>query len=119
MNRLQISLFGPFRVTLDGEPVTRFEADTARALLAYLALHARTGAPCRRETLAGLLWPEQPEAEARHNLRQALSRLRKAINDRAAALSFLLITRQTIQLNSESDCWLDVDTFDELIAACQ
>jgi DNA-binding SARP family transcriptional activator len=63
MSRLAISLFGPFEVTLDGNPVTRFGADTARALLAYLALHAN--APCRRETLAGLLWPDQPEAEAR------------------------------------------------------
>ena len=56
-----------------------FGADTARALLAYLAMHA--GVACRREVLAGLLWPDQPESEARHNLRQALSRLRTAIGD--------------------------------------
>jgi hypothetical protein len=31
MNRLQISLFGPFEVTLDGKPITRFGADTAQA----------------------------------------------------------------------------------------
>jgi DNA-binding SARP family transcriptional activator len=67
MNRLDVVLLGPFRVTLDGEPVTRFEANTARALLAYLALH--THAPCRRETLTGLLWPEQSETVARHNPR--------------------------------------------------
>ena len=119
MNHLEISLLGPFKVTLDGKPVTRFEADTARALLAYLALCASTQAPCRRETLAGLLWPEQPEAEARHNLRQALSRLRRAIGDRDADPPFLLITRQTIQLNPEADAWLDVAAFDDRIAACQ
>jgi predicted ATPase len=119
MSRLEISLLGPFRVTVDGNPVTRFEADTARALLAYLALCASRQAPCRRETLAGLLWPEQPEAEARHNLRQALSRVRKAIGDQDAEPPFLLVTRQTIQINSESDTWLDVSAFDGLIAACQ
>jgi DNA-binding SARP family transcriptional activator len=61
MSRLIISLLGPPWVILDGKPA-QFEADTARALLAYLALHAET--PQRRETLAGLLWPEQPERAA-------------------------------------------------------
>ena len=89
MNRLEISLLGPFQVTLNSEPVTQFRADTA------LALHA--GIPCRRETLAGLLWPDQPESEARHNLRQALSRLRTAIGDREADPPFLLTTRKTVQ----------------------
>jgi DNA-binding SARP family transcriptional activator len=117
MNHLEISLLGPFRVTLDGRPVTRFEADTARALLAYLALHAR--APCRRETLAGLLWSDQPEAEARHNLRMALSRLRAAIGDREADPPTLLVTHKTIQFNPEGDYWLDVAVFDGLLAACE
>jgi serine/threonine protein kinase/two-component SAPR family response regulator len=119
MSRLKVSLLGPFRVVLDGEPVTRFEADTARALLAYLALHSRMRAPCRRETLAGLLWPEQPETEARHNLRQALSRLRTAIGDREADPPLLLISRKAIQLNPEGDVEPDVATFDGLIAACE
>ena len=70
MSHLEIALLGRFRVALDGAEVTRFGADTARALLAYLALHMDS--PCRRETLAGLLWPDQPETEARHNLRTAL-----------------------------------------------
>jgi len=82
MSHLAISLLGTFQVTLDGNPVTRFRADTARALLAYLAMHA--GVACRRDLLAGLLWPEQPEATAHQNLRQALSRLRAAIGDREA-----------------------------------
>jgi predicted ATPase/DNA-binding SARP family transcriptional activator len=117
MHRLAISLLGPFEVTLDGEPVTRFGADTARALLAYLALHPRTAH--RRETLAGLLWPDQPEAEARHNLAQALNRLRQAIGDRTAAPPFLEITRQTIGLHPEGDAWVDVAAFWEALATCR
>jgi DNA-binding SARP family transcriptional activator len=117
MDRLEISLLGSFQATLNGERVTRFRADAARALLAYLSLHARTR--CRRETLAGLLWPDQPEAEARHNLRQALTRLRKAIEDREANPPFLLITHKAIQFNPESENWLDVALFDELIATCK
>ena len=53
MSRLSVSLLGPFNVTLDGDPVTRFRGDSVRALLAYLATHA--GTVFRREVLAGLL----------------------------------------------------------------
>ena len=36
MSRLSVRLFGAVRVTLNGDPVTGFESDKARALLAYL-----------------------------------------------------------------------------------
>jgi predicted ATPase/DNA-binding SARP family transcriptional activator len=114
MSRLGISLLGPFQVTLNGVSVTHFGADTARALLAYLAMDPHT--PHRRETLAGLLWPDQPESAARHNLSQALLRLRAAIRDRDAVPLFLLATRETIQLNPESDYWLDVSAFEDAMA---
>jgi DNA-binding SARP family transcriptional activator len=114
MSHLKISLLGPFQVTLGGMPVTRFGADTACALLAYLAMDPHT--PYRRESLAGLLWPDQPESEARHNLSQALLRLRTAIGDRDTAPPFLLATRETIQLNPESECWLDASVFEESLA---
>jgi predicted ATPase/DNA-binding SARP family transcriptional activator len=113
MRRLEITLLGSFQVTLDGVPVAHFGADTARALLAHLAMDPHT--PHRRETLAGLLWPDQPESEARHNLSQALLRLRAAIGDRDAAPPFLLATRETIQWNPEGDYWLDVSAFEEAV----
>jgi DNA-binding SARP family transcriptional activator len=104
---LTITLLGPFQVTLNGKAVTQFGSDTARALLAYLAMHP--GVEHRRDALAGLLWPEQPDVEARRNLRVALSRLRDAIGDRQAAAPYLQITRRTIQLvNDDVRCSLDV-----------
>jgi DNA-binding SARP family transcriptional activator/predicted ATPase len=117
MCRLAISLFGSFQVALDETPVTQFGADTARALLAYLAMHPQT--THRRETLTGLLWPDQPEAAARHNLSQALHRLRTAIRDHTADPPFFAITRQTIGLGPESRVWLDVAAFREALAACR
>ena len=39
----------------EGEPVTGFESDKARALLAYLAVEAHRAH--QREKLAGMLWP--------------------------------------------------------------
>jgi len=117
MEQLNIALLGAFQVTGDGEPITDFEADSARALLAYLAMHAGTAFP--RTALAALLWPEQPEADALHALRQALNRLRRAIGDSQADPPFLLITRTTIQFNPRSHYWLDVAAFRDLVAACR
>ncbi|HUW14798.1 MAG TPA: BTAD domain-containing putative transcriptional regulator, partial [Anaerolineae bacterium] len=115
MSRLVIHLLGPFRVSLDGEPVTGLESDKVRALLAYLAVEADQ--PHRREKLVGLLWPEQPEQAARANLRRALANLRKAISDRPAIADgpasppYLRVTRQTVQFNSGSDASVDVTAF--------
>ena len=112
MARLTLSLLGPFEVSLAGEPVTGFISDKVRALLAYLAVEADH--PHRRESLAGLLWPDWPEPSSRKNLRNALSNLRTAIADRDADPPFLLITRQTIQFNRESDHEFDVAQFESL-----
>jgi len=114
MAQLSIRVLGPFQVSLDDEPVSGFASDKVRALLAYLVLSPEH--PHRRETLAGLLWPEFPERSARTNLRNALANLRHVIGDSTAAPPFLQSTRQTIQFNSQSDYWLDADSFEDLLA---
>jgi predicted ATPase/Tfp pilus assembly protein PilF len=116
MVKLTISLLGSFQVTLDGEPVTGFTTDKARALLAYLVVEAAH--PHRRDALAGLLWPDQPQRKARQNLRQALSHLRQALGDRDRATPLLLVCRETVQFNAASDHWLDVAVFTDLVETC-
>ncbi|MBN1247250.1 MAG: winged helix-turn-helix domain-containing protein [Anaerolineae bacterium] len=83
MPQLAISTLGSLRVTFDGRLVDSFGTDKARALLVYLAVEG--GRPHSRETLAGLLWPESSEPNARHSLSQVLSNLRSLFGDRAAA----------------------------------
>jgi predicted ATPase/DNA-binding SARP family transcriptional activator/Tfp pilus assembly protein PilF len=117
MTRLTISLLGSLQVTLDGKPVTGFATDKARALLAYLV--AEADHPHRRDALAGLLWPDQPQRKARQNLRQALSFLRQAIRDQNDDGLFLLVSRETIQFNPDCDYWLDVAAFTALVEACR
>jgi DNA-binding SARP family transcriptional activator len=114
MALLSIFVLGPFQVEVSEEPVTNFATDKVRALLAYLALSPDR--PHRRESLAGLLWPEFPERSARTNLRNALANLRRVICDGEAAPPFLHCTRQTIQFNGQSDYWLDADAFEDLVA---
>lgn len=115
MARLEIALLGSFQVTLDGQPVTRFETAPARLLLAYLVMHA--GTPLQREVLADLLWPERPRAEALHALRQTLNRIRRALGEQESTPRFLQITPQSIEFDAGSDYWLDVDAFTGLLAA--
>ncbi len=116
MAHLSIYLLGPFHILQHGWPVTGFESDKARALLAYLALEADRPQP--RAYLAGLLWPEYPERDARHSLRQALSNLRHVVADVDASSPYLEVTRDTIQLNRQSDLWIDVGAFDTLVHTC-
>lgn len=115
MARLSINLLGPFQVALNGVPVS-FATDKARALLAYLVVESDT--PHRREALAGLLWPDQPEAKARQNLRQALLQVRQAIGD-CEQTPFLLIGREGVQFDAASDYELDVATFTALVETNQ
>ena len=114
MTHLSLSLLGTFQVTLDGESVTSFKSDKVRALLAYLAVEADR--PHRREMLAGLLWPEWTDRDALSNLRYSLYDLRGAIGDRTAEPSFLTITRDALQFNTDSDYSLDVAVFEHHLA---
>ena len=114
MVMLKISLLGSFQAWLGGNPVTSFESNKVRALLAYLAVEIDR--PHSRDTIAGLLWPDYPQDSARSNLRWALSSLRRTINDYSPVDSstnppHLLVDRECVQFNSLSDYWLDVSIF--------
>ena len=78
MAKVNLALFGGFRLQTDpGEPVL-LSTKKAGALLAYLALHQ--GRAQARAKLAALLWGDHSEVQARDSLRQALSLLRKALS---------------------------------------
>ncbi|MGD8473705.1 MAG: BTAD domain-containing putative transcriptional regulator, partial [Anaerolineae bacterium] len=114
MARLSVRLLGTLQVTLDGTPLTGFESEKERVLLAYLIEESQQ--PHRREKLAGLLWPERPEAAARGNLRRVLSNLRRLLGDRTpSGPPFLLITEQTVRFNPACDAWVDILTFARLL----
>jgi predicted ATPase/DNA-binding SARP family transcriptional activator len=117
MARLVIFALGTLQVTLDGQPVTEFESNKVRALMAYLAVESDR--PHSRDALMALLWPDQPDRTARNNLRHVLPILRQAIGDATAQPPFLSITRDYIQFNADSDCWLDVTVFNALLSACE
>jgi WD40 repeat protein/ABC-type branched-subunit amino acid transport system substrate-binding protein/DNA-binding SARP family transcriptional activator len=101
---LELRLLGQFEVRRDGAAVL-LASRPAQSLLAYLALNA--GTAYRREKLAGLLWPEADENNARSNLRHALWRIRKAIEPDPPAAPYLLTDELAASFNAGADYWLD------------
>lgn len=105
--KLEICLFGGLRVVVNDEPITSFMSAKAPALLAYLAVSGRVQ---RRDDLAALLWGEMAEADAKNNLRQVLTNLRRFVGP------WLLITRETVEMNPATPYCLDVTLFDAQLA---
>ena len=105
---LEIRLFGGLEIHRGGAPIGSFVSSKAPALLAYLAVTRRTH---QRETLAALLWSEMSDADAKNNLRQTLSNLRKVANPH------LLITRDTVAFNTAVTHTLDTAQFENQLQA--
>lgn len=104
---LRLKILGPFEARdADGEAVA-VVGKKLQALLAYLAVEG-PGA-VTRETLASLLWAETGELRARHNLRQALSKLRQICGD------VVLSEGDTLRLDGDR-CSVDARDFVRLVA---
>ena len=102
---LQIRLLGQFDIRLNGKRIL-IPSRAGQSLLAYLALTA--GTPQRREVLAGILWPDFSDENARKNLRHELWRIRKAIaTQESTPTEYFLTGEFTITFNREADYWLD------------
>ncbi|WP_420645160.1 tetratricopeptide repeat protein [Candidatus Leptofilum sp.] len=113
MAQLTLSFLGTFQVVLGDKPITKFRSANVQGLLVYLALHP--GRALSRDVLAALFWPDEPDSTARTNFRQTLYQLRKLLAHKDAAQPFLIVTRQTVQFNPESDARCDVTAFLHLL----
>jgi DNA-binding SARP family transcriptional activator/predicted ATPase len=106
MMKLELRLFGGLQLGRDGALPIDFSSEKGKALLCYLAV---TGQPHARAALAGLLWPESPEENARASLRRTLTGIRKIAPD------CLNATRHTVAINSDVPIWVDVTHFETLV----
>lgn len=84
----------------------------AQGMLAYLALNGTQ--PVSREKLAALFWGDSPDEQARTNLRQNLSSLRKFLA--AEGVAALVTEGDRVALDPEA-IDIDVATFEALCAA--
>jgi TolB-like protein/Tfp pilus assembly protein PilF len=79
MAHLDVRLLGGFEIRLDSGQKIALSTRKAEALLAYLAL--APGKARSRDQLAGLLWSDRAEAQAKSSLRQALTALRRGLRE--------------------------------------
>ncbi len=109
MVALRFELLGGLTIRSDQGRLVTLRAKKAKALLAFLAMHPNRAQP--REKLAGLLWGDNEESQARHNLRQTLLALRKALPRETDRI--LTIDDESITLRGASVA-VDVAQFGEL-----
>lgn len=105
-SRLDLALLGRFSATGPAGLARTISAKKNRALLAVLALSP--GMAATRERLAGLLWGDQPDEQARSSLRQSLAALRKELGDADEAI--LQVKDDTVRLCA-STVGVDVSAF--------
>jgi predicted ATPase/DNA-binding SARP family transcriptional activator len=98
---LSLSYLGAPQITRDNALIENFISNKIPALLAYLAVTRRAHT---RDKLAALLWGEMSDADAKNNLRQALTNLRKFFDDE------LTITRDSIEFTG--DGFVDSEKFE-------
>ena len=104
-----LRLFGGFELAQsEGETPIRPGAKP-QGLLAYLAMSAGVSVP--RGRLAGLLWGERDERNARHSLSQALSTIRQALGSTSNGL---IQTTVSDVLLEDANINLDVKRFELL-----
>jgi predicted ATPase/DNA-binding SARP family transcriptional activator len=104
MGELRLAFLGRPQVVWDGASLAGWTLQKSLALLSYLAV---TGRPHSREALAGLLWLDHTEADARASLRKVLAELRRRIP------AHLTITRTEVAFDRTSEYWLDVEAFQQ------
>ncbi len=105
--QIMLKLLGQFQLMVDGTLIAGLTSEKIQALVAYVAVEQER--VHSRDFLAELLWPDRPDGVARQNLRQALSRLQRALP--TADEPPLKITRSEVRFNGSSDAQIDVVQF--------
>lgn len=110
----QVRLLGGFSLTDNDRPVTDSMQGRSQLLLAYLALHRSTPQP--RQRIAFQLWPDSTDAQARTNLRKALSQLRRSLPH---ADELIQIDPKSLQWSPTAEWELDVAAFETAVQAAE
>jgi len=108
---LEIRLLGPFDVRLQGKPLPSLRTRKGQWLLALLVL--KQDRPLDRGWLAGTLWPDSNDEQARMSLRKSLNDLRLALS--AEAYRIYAPTPRSLGFDL-SNAFVDVVRFDAALA---
>ncbi len=107
---MRIEMFGNLKILSNGLPVSAVNTNRLQSLLAYLLLEGE--APHPREKLAGVLWPDSSESQARTNLRQLLHHLRRALPPDCC---FLEADTNSVRWLRSGNCQTDTADFESAV----
>ena len=115
---LRIELLGSGRAFVDETPIPSFPRQQHFLLLCYLLLNLRR--PLLRDQLAAVFWGDYPIQPARKYLRNALWKLRQALDASGAPSDqFLLISDESISFLHSGSYQLDIERFENGILPFQ
>ncbi len=108
---LSVRLFGRFSVHSGGTQLDQLPSGKPVELFCYLLL--QRGRPHSREVLASLLWGDCTTSQSKKYLRQALWQIKEIVACGSPAAPVLLIDRDSVRFNAQSEVWLDVAAFED------
>jgi DNA-binding SARP family transcriptional activator/TolB-like protein len=113
--KIEVHLFGPFHVTVDGVAVEErhWTRRKSKALVKILALAPRH--QLHREQLIEHLWPEMEPETAANNLNKAIHAARRALEPGLKSGSdsrFILTHDQHVWLGAPGELWVDAEVFE-------
>ena len=118
MSELIFSLLGPIQLSHPQTGQITITKRKALALLVHLVIEVEH--PHTRESLLGLLWPEDSTAAAQNSLRVTWSQLQKYLEKaQQDAQAYLISNRLGLQFNPLSRYELDVTLFRNVIESCR
>ncbi len=112
----RIHLFGEFSIQdAQGNPL-KLTIRKAQLLLSHLLLNPGQLKP--RERLVDLFWPDSAEDKAERSLNQTLYVIRNLLEPKGTPKGTYIVTKQrAVQFNLDSDVWVDIHEFENLIKA--
>lgn len=111
-------MFGAFQLQAGSRLLQPFATQKAKSLFGYLVTHA--GREHSRESLAEMLWPERPPANARRSLHTALWQIRSNFKENGLDPDEILdVAGANVSWIEAPDKWLDVSEFEQACALDQ
>jgi DNA-binding SARP family transcriptional activator len=112
--QLEVRLLGRFEIRSNGKLLPQLSPPRAVSLLGFLVVNRER--PLTRTALASVLWPDEPETNARTNLRRHLHQILSLFPQHDGA-PWITATTQTLQWNAASGSRVDVIEFERLAAS--
>jgi DNA-binding SARP family transcriptional activator/predicted ATPase/tetratricopeptide (TPR) repeat protein len=117
MAKLQLLTLGKFEAKANGRSIESFTSNKAKALFVFLAIEAHKA--ISRDKLATMFWPNQEEKKGKHSLRQALSNIKKSIEEEGADAIFEISRDKVAKASGNKDLFVDGLRFLELVASAE